>query len=167
MKESLELNKHYANLLGLVPPWAVIKVDLNMPEKRVEIEVEWPSEYMVLCPVCGKNCNLKDHREERRWRHLDTMQFETIIKSRIPRSNCPEHGVKTIDIPWATEGSRFTVLFERFAIDVIMASKNIKEAAKLLGLSWDQVHLIQLKAVERGLAKRKLNKMVLQSFLWI
>jgi transposase len=157
MKTTPELHHHYSLLLGLVPPWTVVNVDLNMAEKRVEIDVQWPIEYMVPCPDCGKNCNLKDHREERRWRHLDTMQFQTIIKSRVPRSNCPEHGAKTINVPWAGPGSRFTLLFERFAIDVIVASKSIKEAAKLLGISWDQVHHIQSRAVERGLARRKLT----------
>ena len=44
MKTSHDLNKHYANLLGLIPPWAVVNVNLNMLEKRVEIEVEWPNE---------------------------------------------------------------------------------------------------------------------------
>jgi transposase len=156
---SQELNQHYALLLGLVPPWTVVEVDLNLPEKRIEIDVRWPDEFMVPCPECGRHCAVKDHREERRWRHLDTMQLQTIIKSRIPRSDCPEHGVKTINIPWAGPNSRFTLLFEHFAIDVIIASKSIKEAANLLGLSWDQVHHIQARAVERGLVRRKLGKM--------
>jgi transposase len=86
------------------------------------------------------------------------MQFQTIIKSRVPRSECPEHGVKTITVPWAGPNSRFTLLFERFAIDVMIAAKSIKEAAKLLGLSWDQVHHIQARAVQRGLARRDLEE---------
>jgi transposase len=51
------------------------------------------------------------------------------------------------------------LLFERFAIDVITASKSIKDAAMLLGISWDQVHHIQSRAVKRGIEKRRLNKM--------
>jgi len=101
---------------------------------------------------------IKDHREERSWRHLDTMQFQTIVKSRIPRSECREHGVKTVSVPWAGPSSRFTLLFERFAIDVMIAAKSLKNAAKLLRLSWDQVHLIQSRAVERGLARRELDE---------
>jgi transposase len=159
MKKLPDLHRHYSLLLGLVPPWAVVKVDLNLPKKFVEIDVEWPDEYMVTCPECNRSCPLKDHREERRWRHLDTMQFQTIIKSRVPRSDCAEHGAKTVNIPWAEAGSRFTLLFERFAIDVITASKSIKDAAMLLGISWDQVHHIQSRAVKRGLEKRRLNKM--------
>lgn len=130
-----------------------------MEDKLVEIDVLWPTDERVECPECGRSCAIKDHREERRWRHLDTMQFQTIIKSRVPRSECPEHGVKTIHVPWAGPNSRFTLLFERFAIDVMKAAKSIKEAAKLLGLSWDQVHHIQARAVERGLSRRKLDEM--------
>ena len=145
-------------MLGLIPPWLVTNVDLRMGEKLVEIDVQWPVDHDVECPECGRSCSIKDHREERRWRHLDTMQFQTIIKSRVPRSECPDHGVKTINIPWAGPNSRFTLLFERLAIDVMIAAKSIKEAARLLGLSWDQVHHIQARAVERGLVRRELDE---------
>ena len=59
--------------------------------------------------------------------------YSFLLKSRVPRSECSEHGAKTIEVPWAGPN-----LFERFAIDVILASKNLKEAAGLLCLSWDQ-----------------------------
>lgn len=158
MKTSSDLHHHYSLLLGLLPPWLVTNVDLNMSKRLVEIDVQWPADHQVECPECGRSCAIKDHREERRWRHLDTMQFQTIIKSRVPRSECRDHGVKTIEVPWAGPNSRFTLLFERFAIEVMIAAKSIKEAAKLLGISWDQVHHIQARAVERGLARRKLEE---------
>jgi transposase len=157
MKTSSDLNDHYRLLLGLIPPWLVAKVDLDPAKKLVEIDVEWPSDYEVECPECGRSCAIKDHREMRSWRHLDTMQFQTIIKSRVPRSDCKEHGVKTISVPWAGPHSRFTLMFERFAIDVMIAAKSLSSAASLLGLSWDQVHLIQSRAVERGLTRRTLD----------
>ncbi|MFN5322613.1 MAG: transposase family protein [Planctomycetota bacterium] len=37
----------------------------------------------------------------RTWRHLDLMQFETILRARVPRSDCPSCGVKTTTVPWA------------------------------------------------------------------
>jgi len=158
MKNSSDLHQHYSLLLGLVSPWLVTHVNLDMNNRLVEIDVEWPRDYEPECPECGRSCSIKDHREERKWRHLDTMQFQTIIRSRVPRSDCKEHGVKTINVPWAGPNSRFTLLFERLAIDVMMAAKSIKEAAGLLGLSWDQVHHIQKRAVERGLDRRKLDE---------
>lgn len=158
-KNTPDLNQHYRQLLGLSDPWVIINVDLKISEKRIEISIEWPDKYMVQCPVCSKHCAVHDHREEKTWRHLDTMQFQTIIKSRVPRSNCPTHGIKTINVPWAEPGSRFTALYEHFAIDVILASKSIKDAAILLGISWDQVHHLQKVSVLRGLARRQLKTM--------
>ena len=38
-----------------------------------------------------------------------------------PRIECLKHGVKTIDVPWSEKHSHFTLLFERLAIDVLLA----------------------------------------------
>jgi transposase len=157
MKTVSDLHLHYSLLLGLVPPWLVVNVELSVEKRLVEIDVQWPVDHEVECPECQSSCSIKDRREERRWRHLDTMQFEPIIKCRVPRSECPVHGVKTIAVPWAGPKSRFTLLFERFAIDMMIAAKSLKAAAQLLGLSWDQVHQFQKRAVERGLLKRNLD----------
>jgi len=110
-----ELHLHYALLLGVKSPWEVTGVELDMEARRVEIGLEWGRGHEVTCPECGKRCAMADHAPERTWRHLDTMQFETRIRARTPRSRCPEHGVKTVVVPWADPGSRFTLLFERLA----------------------------------------------------
>ena len=159
--ETGELQAHYGLLLGLTPPWAVTKVELDLLAKRVTIDVEYPAGAQVPCPEagCGRSCRVKDHRDERIWRHLDTMQFETLVKSRVPRSDCPEHGAKTIQIPWAGPRSPFTLLFEKFAIEVLKAARSIRQAQALLGISWDQVQRIQEIAVSRGLARRELEEL--------
>ncbi|EQA80045.1 transposase [Leptospira alstonii serovar Pingchang str. 80-412] len=61
-------------------------------------------------------------------------------------------------MPWSEPYSRFTLLFVKFAIDVIKACGNVSDAAALLNLSWDEIHLIRKKAVERGLRRRKDHK---------
>ena len=82
------------------------------------------------------------------------MQFQTILHCRIPWVSCSEHGTKSIDFPWAEKNSRFTALFERLSIDVLLGCQNQSKAKELLKLSWDEVHLIQEKAVQRGLGRR-------------
>jgi len=156
-----ELQAHYGLLLGLIPPWAVEKVELDLPAKRLVISVDYPAGVLVPCPEagCGQMCRVKDHRAERIWRHLDTMQFETLVKCRVPRSDCPEHGAKTIRIPWAGPRSPFTLLFEKFAIEVLQCARSIRQAQSLLGISWDQVQRIQEIAVSRGLARRELEEL--------
>jgi len=99
-----------------------------------------------------------DHREERSWRHLDTMQFETLLIAEVPRVDCEKHGVKSLRVPWADTKARFTHLFERFAVDVLLVASSKTKAAELLGLSWDEVQHIQERAVKRGMARRSIEK---------
>ncbi len=122
---------------------------------QLTIQVATAPGTLLPCPTCKALCSKEDHREERAWRHLDIMQFTTVITSRVPRISCPEHGILSVAVPWAGAYSRFTELFERFAIDVIVAAKSIAAATKLLRLSWDQIHDLQKRAVERGLARRE------------
>ena len=149
------LSSHYEQMLNLTKPWTVSAVNLDTTKLRLTIKIgTMPGEKMS-CPTCGQPCAREDQREERNWRHLDTMQFETIIVCRTPRISCPEHGVLSVNVPWAGAYSRFTELFERFAIDVLEAAHSVKAAAGILRLSWDQIHEIRKRAVERGLARRK------------
>jgi len=158
MKEvSNELHRHYGQLLGIESPWKVGEVKLEIEAKRVEIALEWTPGTAPCCPECGARCPLKDYLPERTWRHLDVMQFETVLRARVPRADCPEHGVKTVRVPWAGPGSRFTLLFERFAIDVLLASRSLTQAKELLGLHWDSLQTIINRAVERGLERRELE----------
>jgi transposase len=149
------LKEHYGQLLNLVHPWMVASVELDTEKLGLTIRVTTVPGEKLPCPACGQPCSKEDHREERTWRHLDTMQFTTTIVCRTPRISCSEHSVVTANVPWAGAYSRFTELFERFAIDVLKAAKTVKSATELLRISWDQVHEIQKRAVERGMSRRK------------
>ena len=152
-----ELQKHYGLLLGIQSPWEVKTVALKLEEKRVEIDLGWQWGAPATCPECGKECSVYDCAPERTWRHLDTMQFQTLIRARVPRSNCPEHGAKTVTVPWAQPQGRFTLLFERFAVEVLLASANVTRACELMGIGWDAAQEIMRRAVARGLERRQLD----------
>jgi transposase len=153
------LRTHYARLLELDDSWEVADVALSIEDHRVEIRLKSVGG-RVRCPECGQSCGIADHAEERRWRHLDTMQFVTDLVARLPRCRCSEHGVKTVIPPWAAKHSRLTLLFESLAIEVIQACRTVKAAAKLLRLSWNSVHTIMARAVERGLERRDAGPIV-------
>ena len=147
------LREHYRRLLGLDEAWRVTTVELSVADKRVEIALEHQGGE-VACPECQRACGLADHAPPRRWRHLDTMQFATELVARIPRSRCPECGVKTIAVPWAGKSSRFTLMFEAFAIEVLRASQSVQAGALLLNLHWSAAQTIMDRAVERGVERR-------------
>ncbi len=144
---------HYAQLLGLEAPWKVESVTLDLEKNQVDIHVAYHSE-SGCCPICSSESPIYDHSPQRSWRHLDTMQFITLLRCKPPRTKCEKHGVKTMAQPWAKKSSGFTLLFEAFAIKVLEASKSTENARKLLGVNWHQLQKIMSLAVERGLARR-------------
>jgi hypothetical protein len=97
------LDHHYAQLLGLQSPWEIMDVNLDLTESRVTIRLQHPNGVMVKCPECGCDCTIADRAPERQWRHLDTMQFTTVLLAATPRAACPECGIKTVAVPWASE----------------------------------------------------------------
>lgn len=141
----------YAQILGIQSPWRVTNVELGLPVSAVRVFVELTTQGF-LCPDCGKPCKGYDSKQ-REWRHLNTCQYPTIIVGELPRVECPDHGVKTILVPWAEPGSRFTILLERFVIDLLKDAP-ISVVAEWTGLSWDQVDGIQGRAVKRGLTRK-------------
>ena len=147
----------FQNLLELPAPWRVVAVELKDAERSVEIEVEWPDSYKVPCAECGRACAVYDHAGVRWWRHLDTMNRTTRLCCRVPRSDCPAHGVKTMNVAWAQPSSRFTAEFEVQVIDLLLLARSQSPAARHLELSWHQVHDVQTAAVQRGLERRNLE----------
>ena len=144
----------YRQILGVVSPWEITRIDLNMDKQQVDIYLEYPSLSEGPCPKCGKSSKVHDRREERIWRHLDTCQLRTFIHCKTPRIKCEDHKTLTLDVPWAAEMGRFTKLFERLAIDMLQATKNRKSAAKLLRITWDEANGIMQRAVKRGMERR-------------
>jgi transposase len=132
-------------------------VALQLEGGDVEVFVEHGSEgeTSLACPVCGKAARRYDMRQ-RRWRHLDTCQYRTILVADVPRVRCAEHGVKTILAPWSEPGSSFTALFEALVIDWLREATTTA-VARRLGLTWDQVDGVMQRAVRRGLARRTLS----------
>lgn len=148
----------YHYLLGLKSPWTVSRVELNIKRQCVEVWAEHPEGALWSCPKCAQELPLYDHAEERTWRHLDSCQYETHLRARIPRVACDEHGVVQVKVPWAEARSRFTLLFERLAIDVL-GQCDVTGATKILRISWDEAWGIMERAVKRG-RQRKAPKVV-------
>jgi transposase len=142
----------YRQILGIASPWLVDRVELKLETGEIHVYLDHQNSEWV-CVECGQSCELYDHQPERKWRHLDTCQYQTILHAQPPRTDCPAHGPKVVKLPWAEPGSRFTALFEAVAIEWLkQASK--KAVAAQLKLSWDHIHSIMSRAVRRGLQRR-------------
>jgi transposase len=105
----------YRRILGIEAPWYVDSVELKLELGEVHIHLAHHDMIDRPCPECGSLCKLYDHQPEGRWRHLDTCQYRTVLHAKPPRSECEEHGVRVVKLPWAEPGSRFTKAAKRDA----------------------------------------------------
>ncbi|MGC8733253.1 MAG: ISL3 family transposase [Halothiobacillaceae bacterium] len=117
--------------IGLVPPWLVDHVTFTLEEKRLDLHINFPAGSRFACPVCGEECPVHDTREHT-WRHMDFFQHEAYLHARVPRVKCPEHGVHQVPVPWAREGSKFTLLFEAL-IMTLVREMPVLTAARMVG----------------------------------
>ena len=65
--------------------------------------------------------------------------------------------VKSVPVPWALPNARLSWLMKK-TIETLQSTKNQTNTARLLRLSFEQVHGVMLRAVERGLEKRDKNR---------
>ncbi len=121
----------FTTALGLQAPWAVEKVDLNAAKRRIDFEVSCHARRLA-CPECGAADQGIHDRARRDWRHLDFFQFEAWLHADVPRVKCDACGkVSQVAVPWAREGSGFTLLFEALALS-LCRELPVAQAANLL-----------------------------------
>src|SRR5258708_5474811 len=147
----------YGRILGIAAPWRVERVELQLKQGEVHVYLAHENKLDCPCAECAASCALYDNQAERQWRHWDTCQYRTILDAAPPRSQCREHGVRVVQLPWAEANSRFTALMEGLAIAWLKHASQ-KAVAEQLRLSWDEIHGIMERAVQRGLARRKAEK---------
>jgi len=110
----------FAAALNLPEPWSISKVEFKPDSSgtmELHIELSFPRGSKFACPECEAETTAYD-TTPRTWRHLNFFQYKTYIHADLPRIKCGEHGVKTVSVPWAREGSGFTLLFEGWVVEL-------------------------------------------------
>lgn len=150
--------KVWEELLGIKAPWFVAGMELNAEADEVVVRVECER-----TAWCNTKRRLHVHGwEERRWRHLDLWQCRTIIVAQVPRLMNPATGTTEMAaVPWAEGLSRWTKQFEARAIEVLLGTRSITDASRLLRLGWDACDRIMRRGVERGLQRREIAELKL------
>jgi transposase len=121
--------------LGLSAPWKLAGQRLDMEKRPHELHFEVVAERGALfaCPDCQRACKAHDFASFT-WQHLNFFQHHCFITARVPRVDCPDHGVKRVTVPWARAGSRFTLLFEQAAL-ILAREMPVAAAARFMGIT--------------------------------
>jgi len=144
----------YEHLLGLETPWSVKSVDLFLSDQRVVVEVILKLGQVWADPTDSTKRAHINGWTERQWRHLDTCQFETLIKARVPQLKYSDGTVEELAVPWAERYSRVTLLMEAFVVKLLQACPTTQGVCDLTRLAWSTVNGIMVSAVERGMLRR-------------
>lgn len=130
--------------LGLSAPWRVGAVRFDAAAKRLDLEIvsDAPRGATFPCPGCARLVPAHD-RVGKEWRHLDFFQHEARLSAKVPRTKCPDCGLRHLDVPWSRPTSGFTLMFEALVMTMARAMP-ISSVAALLGehdtLVWRIVH---------------------------
>lgn len=124
-------NALFTLALGLQTPWEVKSLDFNATDRRLDIPVDFQRGASFPCPACGQPSKVHD-AEEKTWRHLDFFQHVAYLTARVPRCKCEEYGVKQVPVPWAREGSGFTLLFEALVMTLVQTMP-VAAVARIVG----------------------------------
>src|SRR5215471_10641001 len=144
--------------LGLVPPWMVVDAKFDADKKRLDIEIDFKTGGRFACPECGKaDCPVHD-TVKKTWPHLNFFQHEAFLHARVARIDCPDCGVRLVNVPWARSGSGFTLLFEAFVM-ALVKDMPVAAAARLVGEHDTRLWRVIQHYVETAVARMDLSEL--------
>jgi transposase len=149
----MDIVPFYQSMIAPPAPWRVGRVEVDHAGRRVDVWLGHASGSLFACPRCAAPLPVYDHTPERPWRHLDTCEYQTWLHAALPRVACPRDGTLQIKPPLSDGHSRLTLSMEKRCIETLQECSR-DGAANLTGLSWDEVHRVMDRAVERGMARR-------------
>ena len=143
--------------LGVTPPWRLLDQRLDTGQRPYVLEIRLGAKRGARfpCPDCGKACKAHDFKQFT-WRHLNFFQHHCQITAKVPRTDCPEHGVKRMTVPWARDGSGFTPLFEQAAL-MLVREMPVLAAARIMEVTDKRLWRVIEHYVGKALARLDLK----------
>ncbi len=116
--------------LNLQKPWFVSSIELTEESghKELHLIIDYEQGYFVN----ANNKSTVHDRKDRSWRHLNFFEHQCYIHCKVPRLIELDGKVKQVEVPWAREGSGFTLLFEAFSMCLIEQEMPINKVGKLI-----------------------------------
>ena len=146
--------------LGLEKPWKIIdqKLDTAKSPHELHIRISADRGSKFPCPECGEFCKAHDFKEFT-WRHLNFFQHHCYLTADVPRIKCDKHGVRRVNVPWAREGSQFTLLFEQVAM-MLVREMPVVAAARIIEITDKRLWRIVDHYVDKAMSQQDLSSLV-------
>src|ERR1700746_1752332 len=141
----------FSAALGLGQQWRVVECRFGGEPKQLELRLEHVRGQHFECPQCATLCGVR-HTIARRWRRLNFFQYRCELVAKVPRTWCPKDGVLQVQVPWAREGSGFTLLMEALML-LLSAEMPVNGVADLLDEHDTRLWRVLMHYVEQAHAK--------------
>lgn len=119
--------------LGLQAPWEIKEVrfeSITEYERELHIYIDFKRGYKFTTRI-GEQTVAYD-TEERQWQHLNFFQHKCYLHARVPRLKDSEGGIHQVQVPWARNGSGFTLLFEAYAMLLIESEMPVSKVSETI-----------------------------------
>lgn len=122
--------------MGLVEPWQIIKVEFETGKTtigsgRLDIYIDFVQGSKFRDPLSESICPVYD-TVERTWRHINFFQHDCYLHARVPRIMLANGSVRQVNVPWAMEGSSFTLLFEAMSMLLVKEGMSLSSAGRMV-----------------------------------
>ena len=135
MNPSVSSTSLFTLALGLQAPWEVVDAAFDPAGGQLDLQLGFASGARFACPCCGAQHQGVHDTLERTWRHLNFFQYQALLHAKVPRVRCQACGkTSQVPLPWAREGSGFTLLMEALLVSLCQAMA-VRQVAQLLAVS--------------------------------
>ena len=149
------LTELFSQSIGISEPWYIRSIETKGEEVHIYVDIRDGN--LLPCPECGEMCKRAGYeKSERVWRHGDCLFYPCYVHCRRPRISCSKHKTKVVEAPWARKNSRFTLLFEGYAM-LILADMPIAKASRVLRCGEKPLTKILRYWVRKGVAEDDLS----------
>lgn len=146
-----------AGSLNLSEPWYIKGAEFDTGVNEFHIHVDVRDDAKFTCPQCGKPTIRYGYEpSERKWRHGDCLFYPTYVYCRRPRVLCPDCGVVQLNTPYDRKNSRFTLMFEGYAM-LLLADVPVARAARILRCDEKSLTSILHYWVNQAVDKKRLD----------
>lgn len=129
-------NQIFEMALNLGKPWFIEEIKMSVIEGTLNGQIDIFLNFekgSKFTDSLGVSCSVHD-TVERSWQHLNFFQHTCYLHARVPRMRTSDGKTTTVPVPWAREGSGFTLLFEAFSMLLIESEMPVNKAADVMGV---------------------------------
>lgn len=143
--------------LGLGKPWIVEKIEFNETSSGKVLGIFIDFEAGHKYEFEGQRYSAYDH-QKRTWRHLNFFQHECYLHANVPRIRVADGSVKLVQVPWATPGSSFTLLFQAYALLLAQSGLSMSAVGRHMDVSDQRIMRFVKRIVTNALTTQEIQK---------